>query len=209
MAYTHTNVGREWIRVSDQKTAVKRALRLRGEIKSKKPNFVRHESWRYDRLKENWRRPKGIDNKMRMKVKGWPPTVNVGYRGPKAARNLHPSGCEEVLIHNVEEIAKINPATQAIRIAHTVGKKKRLQILSEARKNGIIVLNPGEAWKKEVKVEEKPKEETAEETEKEETEEKVVEEDKKPKKLKKKGSPRRSSTGRVRKKREELSSGES
>lgn len=206
MAYTYTNAGREWIRMSDQNAAVKKALRLREEIKSKKPDFVRHESWRYDRLKENWRRPKGIDNKMRLKVKGWPPTVNVGYRGPKAARNLHPSGYEEVLIHNVEELTKINPEKQAVRIAHTVGKRKRLQILSEARKNGIVVLNPGEAWKGEAKVEEKLKE-TAEEVKKEEEkEEKAVGEDKKPEEKKK---PRKSSTKRVRKKMEELSNGES
>lgn len=196
--------------MSNQKAAVKKALRLREEIKSKKPDFVRHESWRYDRLKENWRRPKGIDNKMRLKVKGWPPTVNVGYRGPKAARNLHPSGYEEVLIYNVEELAKINPEKHAVRIAHTVGKRKRLQILLEARKSGILVLNSGEAWKEEVKEEGKPKEATAEETEKKETEEKVVEKDK-PEKLGEKRKPGRSGAKRVRKKKtaEELSNGES
>lgn len=195
--------------MSDQKAAVKKALRLREEIKSKKPKFVRQESWRYDRLKENWRRPKGIDNKMRLKVKGWPPTVNVGYRGPKSTRNLHPSGYEEVLVYNVEELAKINHEKQAIRIAHTVGKKKRLQIISEARKNGIVVLNPGEALKEEVKVKQK-QEKAAEEAEKKEAEEKVVEEaDKKPEKPKEKRRPGKSGTKRAGKKMEELSNGES
>lgn len=204
-----TNAGREWIRMSDQKATLKKALRLREEIKSKKPKFVRHESWRYDRLKENWRRPKGIDNKMRLKVKGWPPTVNVGYRGPKSARNLHPSGYEEVLVYNVEELAKINPEKQAIRIAHTVGKKKRLQILSEARKNGIVVLNPGEVLKEEVKVREKQEKAAEEAKKKEETEEKVVEEVKKPEKSEEKKKTGKSGTKRARKKMEELSNGES
>jgi len=162
--------------------AVEKGLKIRAKLKKKKPDFVRQESWRYDRLKENWRRPKGIDNKMRRKIKGWPPTVNVGYRGPKAARGLHPSGYEEVLVHNVDELKKVNPKTQAVRIAHTVGRKTRLQILAEARKKKIIVLNVGvkEEEKKEAeKAEAEEKEKAEKEVEKERAkEEKTVEEEK-------------------------------
>lgn len=123
---------------------LEKALRIREQIKRKRPDFVRQESWRYDRLKENWRRPKGLDNKMRQKKKGWPPTVNIGYRGPKAARGLHPSGYEEVLVYNVDEVAKVNPEAQAIRIAHTVGKRTRMLIIAEAKKRNIKILNLGE-----------------------------------------------------------------
>lgn len=143
--------------MKEQNTAaLEKALRVRKRLKRKKPNFVRQESWRYDRLKENWRRPRGIDNKMRRKIKGWPSTVNVGYRGPKAVRGIHPSGYEEVLVHNAEELKGINPKTQAVRIAHTVSKRTRAKILVEARKKKITVLNPGEM---EEKVEEKKEEE--------------------------------------------------
>lgn len=158
---------REWSKMKEQNPALAKVLRARAKAKKKKPNFARQESWRYDRLKENWRRPRGIDNKMRRKIKGWPPTVNVGYRGPKAARGLHPSGYEEVLVHNVDELQKVDPKTQAVRIAHTVGKKKRVQILTQARKKKIIVLNLGEAKEKAEKG--KAPEEEAEEVE--ETEE--------------------------------------
>jgi hypothetical protein len=82
---------------------------------------------------------------MRRKIKGWPPTVSVGYRGPKVARGLHPSGYKEVLVYNAEEIEKIDPKTQAVRIAHTVGKRKRAKILVEARKRKITILNLREA----------------------------------------------------------------
>jgi len=169
--------------VNKSETAVlerEKALRLRAKVKKKKPDFVRQESWRYDRLKENWRRPKGIDNKMRRKIKGWPPTVNVGYRGPKAARGLHPSGYEEVLVYNIEDLKKVNPKTQAVRIAHTVGKKKRMQILQEAKKKKIVVLNLSEV-KEEVKkasVEEEKTEKVKESEGKEEKAEEAAEKEK-------------------------------
>ena len=152
-------------------TVAQKAVELRRRVKKKKPDFVRQESWRYKRLKENWRRPRGIDNKMRRKIKGWPVTVSVGYRGPKVARGLHPSGYKEVLVHNAEELKKINPKTEAVRIAHAVGKRKKARILVEARKRKIRVLNfkeEKEAVKEEVaeeKEEEKPEEETEEKAE--------------------------------------------
>ena len=115
---------------------------LRERVKARKPDFVRQESWRYVRVKESWRKPRGMDSKMRLQKKGWPPIVKVGYRGPAKARGLHPSGFQEVLVHNVEELERLNPATQAARIARTVGFRKRLEIMRKAEELGIYVLNP-------------------------------------------------------------------
>lgn len=118
-----------------------KALKLREHVKKKKPKFVRPESWRYYRLKESWRRPRGLDHKIRRKVKGWPAGVSVGYRGPKIARGLHPSGYKEVLVHNSEELKNVDPKAQAVRIAHTVGKRNRAKIITEARRKKITILN--------------------------------------------------------------------
>jgi large subunit ribosomal protein L32e len=122
-----------------------KALKLRESAKRKKPKFVRPESWKYVRLKENWRNPQGLDNKVRMRIKGWPPKVSVGYRGPRIARGLHPSGRSEVLVYNPEQLKNVDPKTQVVRIAHTVGKRKKFRILSEARIKKIRVLNLKEA----------------------------------------------------------------
>jgi large subunit ribosomal protein L32e len=125
-----------------QKPTKEQALKLRARLKSKKPRFRRQESWRYKRVSQVWRAPDGMDSKMRRKVKGWPPSAEVGYRGPRKARHLHPSGFEEVIARNVDDLAKVNPNTQAIRIAHTVGMKKRAEIFVRAGERHIYILNP-------------------------------------------------------------------
>jgi large subunit ribosomal protein L32e len=187
-----------------------KALKARKRAKNKKPEFARQESWRYLKLKKNWRRPRGLDNKMRRKIKGWPPTVSVGYKGPKIARGLHPSGYREFLVHNEEEVANIDPKTQAARIAHTVGKKKRAQIIAAAKKSKVVVLNaheikvPVAEEAKPEEAEEKPEEkqkETAEKAEKpkksrrktaEKAEEKPAKKGEKPKKA---GKPAKTEEG--------------
>jgi len=116
-------------------------LELRKVMKKREPDFIRQESWRYVRVKESWRRPRGIDSKMRLKKKGRPPIPNIGYRVPKIVRGRHPSGFIEVLVHNVKELEGIDPKRYAIRIASTVGRRKRIEIIKMADKLGIKVLN--------------------------------------------------------------------
>jgi large subunit ribosomal protein L32e len=124
-------------------------LQARKKVARRRPKFVRQESWRYDRLAESWRRPKGKDNKMRRQLSGAPRLVKIGYRGPKKARGLHPSGYTDNLVFNVKDLGRLDPAGDAARIGHAVGQRKRLLILAEARTKGIKVLNPGKEQKAE------------------------------------------------------------
>src|ERR671920_324195 len=124
-------------------------LAARKKVAQRRPKFIRQESWRYDRLAESWRKPKGKGNKMRKQLSGVPRLVKVGYRGPRKARGLHPSGYTDNLIFNVNDLGRLDPMKDAARIAHVVGQRKRLLILAEARGKGIKVLNPGKEQKAE------------------------------------------------------------
>ena len=181
------------------------ALKTRKRVKKNKPEFARSESWRYVKLKKNWRRPRGLDHKMRRKIKGWPATVNTGYKGPKVARGLHPSGYREVLVHNPADLSNIDPKFEAARIAHTVGRRKRVQIVAEAKKLEVFILNftpVKETAEEEAEAEEteevEAKEEKPEKQEKPAAEKKEKKEKKAPvKKAEKKvEKPKRSLLGR-------------
>ncbi|MBP2624522.1 MAG: 50S ribosomal protein L32e [Nitrosopumilaceae archaeon] len=110
-------------------------------ITKNKPNFIRKESWRYKRLETTWRKPKGIDNHQRKQKKSVPPIVKVGYRGPKKTRGLHPSGYTDNLIYNITNLDKLNPKLDGIRIGHSVGTKKREQIVTQAIKMRFKIFN--------------------------------------------------------------------
>ncbi|MCP8315370.1 MAG: 50S ribosomal protein L32e [archaeon] len=125
-----------------KKVNLKELLKLRESIDDKRPNFIRQESWRYKRISEKWRKPKGIDSKMRLSVKGWPKVVKVGYRGPRITRGLHPSGYRDVLVHNVDELKGLNPKKDAARLTSSLGAKKRAELIEKAKELGIKVLNP-------------------------------------------------------------------
>ncbi|MHA1268736.1 MAG: 50S ribosomal protein L32e [Candidatus Helarchaeota archaeon] len=120
-------------------------LKLRKKIAKKRPQFRRYESWRYKKVKPRWRRPRGIDSSSRKKEKTGIKLVNIGYRSPKKVRGLHPSGFREVLVHNANQLEKLNSKYEAARIGSTVGILKRISILNRADELNIVVLNPGKA----------------------------------------------------------------
>ena len=119
----------------------KRLLKIKNKQSRKRVQFRRQEWFRYKKFGEEWRKARGKHSKLREHLARRPPVVDAGYRGPVLVRGMHPSGFREVLVHNVKEIAAVDPKTQACRIASTVGRKKRIDLEAEADRLGIRVLN--------------------------------------------------------------------
>lgn len=110
--------------------------------KRRLPEFKRQEWFRFKRLGEKWRKPRGRDSKMRLERSGKPPLVSIGYRSPRATRGVHPSGLREFLVNNPRDLEGVDANTHAARIASGVGGKKRELIMAKAKELNIRVLNP-------------------------------------------------------------------
>ena len=123
-------------------STTKRLLRLRLKMNRMRVKFRRLNTLKLKRVdEESWKRPRGIDNKIKWSRKGYPPLVRIGYRNPKAVRGLHPSGLIEVLVRRPQDLEGLDPKRHCVRIAHTVGRKKRLQIIEKAKSMGLRILN--------------------------------------------------------------------
>ena len=123
-------------------TINKELLAKRKEAKENKPDFVRPESWRYVRLQTNWRKPKGIDHHQRkQKSRGRPGLVKVGYGGPRDAKGLHPSGFTDNLVFNISDLEKLDPKKDGVRFGHSVGTKKRKEIVIKAVEKKFKIFN--------------------------------------------------------------------
>lgn len=112
-------------------------------MKDSKPEFKRQESWRYKRVKENWRRPRGVTSKMRKEESGFPAKVKNGYGTAGSARGLHPRGLVDRLVWREVELERLDPKIHIVRIAARVGEKKRRGILTKAKDLNFHIANPG------------------------------------------------------------------
>jgi large subunit ribosomal protein L32e len=107
-----------------------------------KPQFNSQDHHKKKRIPTSWRAPRGKLSKQRRGVKGKGDTVEAGFRSPKAVRGKHPSGFDEVRVHNADDLDGVDGSTEAVRIASKVGARKRERIEEVAEDEDIRVLNP-------------------------------------------------------------------
>jgi ribosomal protein L32E len=109
-----------------------------------KLKFLRRNTGDYSRLGkkrkklQKWRAPKGRDNKMRLRRKSYPKTVEIGYKQDLKTRNKI-DGKEIVRIENLEELKDIGQ--NKLIILGKIGKKKKLEIAKFVKEKGIEIKN--------------------------------------------------------------------
>lgn len=100
----------------------------------------RQNSHKNKRIKEKYRKPSGNHSDQRLKKKHAAKMPEAGMRSPEDERGLHPSGYEDVLVHNVEDIEDLEEG-EAARIASKVGQRKREMMIEKAEELDVKVLN--------------------------------------------------------------------
>lgn len=120
-------------------------LQQRKDMKRK--NFVVKESHFSARIKSRWRYPQGRHSKVRQMHCGRLAMPNPGFGSPVEVSGLHPLGLAMVVVHNVDDLSKVDSETQGAVMGATVGAKKKMLLLETAQKKGITVLNVKDAAK--------------------------------------------------------------
>ena len=112
-------------------------------VKKKTNTFKRHQSDRYFKLKENWRKPKGIDNRMRRKFKGLTRMPKIGYGSNAVTKHVLQNGFKKFRVSNTAdlELLLMHNRTYAAEIAHNVSAKNRKDIVAKAAQLNIKVTN--------------------------------------------------------------------
>ena len=123
-------------------------MRLIRARNGKRADFKRQCLSQKKKLDDVWRRPRGLQSKKRMQKRAKGPLPRPGYGAPAAVRGFHPSGYEEVLVFAPADLEGLNPETQAVRVAGTVGNRKREAIQEKALELGLKVFNLKDASKK-------------------------------------------------------------
>ncbi|KAM0677982.1 60S ribosomal protein L32 [Binucleata daphniae] len=113
--------------------------------KQKKTNmkFYRHHSDRYNRVKKAWRKPRGIDNRVRRKLRGARKMPGKRYMNDEIVRHILANGFKKVMISNVKELAALTGLNRlyCAEVRHEVGAKKRIEIVNKARELDIHITN--------------------------------------------------------------------
>ncbi|KAI9092156.1 ribosomal protein L32e [Phlyctochytrium arcticum] len=112
-------------------------------VKKRTTKFIRHQSDRYKKVGESWRKPKGIDNRVRRRFKGQIAMPKIGYGANYKTRHLLPNGFKKFLVNNVADLDLLlmHNRTYAAEIAHSVSSKKRVDIIQRAAQLNVKVTN--------------------------------------------------------------------
>ncbi len=173
----------------------KSLIELRTKVKKRKPTYVRQDSHKKAKLSKAWRRPKGLQSKMRLHKRSYNKSPEIGYGSPVAIKGMTRRGLIPINVKNPNEIDSLDPTTNEIIIGN-VGIRNKIVIVKKALEKNFKIMNIKDPKafideveskmkkkkdQKQTKKQEKDKkkkelEKVAEEKEKKDKEEKTIEE---------------------------------
>merc|ERR1712228_272577 len=114
-------------------------------VRKRTKRFHRHQADRFMRVDKSWRKPIGIDSRVRRRFKGQYLMPSIGY-GSKAGdrhRCKDQKNFKKFVVNNLAEleVLMMNNRVFCAEIAHAVSAKKRQAIVERAEQLDIHVTN--------------------------------------------------------------------
>ena len=103
-------------------------------VKKRTKKFPRFQADRFKRMNPAWRKPRGIDGRVRRRFKGSTLCPKIGYGSDKKTRFRLKSGFYKFLVRCPADLEMLlmHNEKYAVEIAHNVGAKKRKEIVERA-----------------------------------------------------------------------------
>lgn len=106
------------------------------------PNFGAKKR---DRVKDRWRKQRGIDNKKRIKKAFMGAEPTIGYKNPDSLQGMKVNGKRIALVHSTGELEMLIKRSDAksydVTIAKAVSARKNISLAELAEKSGLRVTN--------------------------------------------------------------------
>ena len=106
----------------------------RAIVKKRTKRFPRFQADRWKKMGQSWRKPRGIDGRVRRRFKGSTLCPKIGYGSDKKTRFRLKSGFYKFLVRCPADLEMLlmHNEKYAVEIAHNVGAKKRKEIVERA-----------------------------------------------------------------------------
>merc|ERR1719203_2228361 len=112
-------------------------------VKKRMKKFPRFQADRFKKMGQSWRKPRGIDGRVRRKFKGSTLMPNIGYGSDKKTRFRLQNGFYKFVVQAPADLEMLlmHNEKYAVEIAHNVGAKKRKEIVERADQLRLFVTN--------------------------------------------------------------------
>jgi len=106
--------------------------------------FLRRNTREYSKLGlrrkklQKWRSPKGRDNKMRLREKGRPRTVEIGYKQALKTRGKIDNK-DVIFVQNMEELKGVHKGS--VILLGRIGTKTKLEMAKVIKEKELVVTN--------------------------------------------------------------------
>eukprot|EP00474_Spongospora_subterranea_P008374 CRZ08832.1 hypothetical protein [Spongospora subterranea] len=112
-------------------------------IKKRQAKFIRHQAFNFMRVPLKWRRPKGIDSRVRRRFRDNIKMANCGYGTNTKHKHILPNGFKKFQVANMKELELLmmHNRTYAAEIKSQVSVRSRKAICERAAQLNIKVIN--------------------------------------------------------------------